>query len=172
MGRIRELLAYAVAFLALGVGIAAVLANRTGADGAVIAAWVQAVGSIAAIVLVSLPVLLQHSLEVRQAKAVTLATAEAAWSIMQSVADRYINSGDGTSEWWVPQWSIMNDALAQCPIHRVGSAEATRAFIQFREHFYRAEAFSEPSDEGLGGFVGFIMLNAGTELTALKKALK
>jgi hypothetical protein len=172
MSRIRESLAYAVAIFALIIAIIAVATGR-GASSSNVAAWVQAIGSIAAIVLVSLPVLLQHSLEVRQAKAVTLATVESAWSIMQSIADRYVNPGDHPSEWWVPQWRIMEEALAQCPIQRVGSSEATGAFIHFRELFHRAEVFSEPDENApLAGFIGFIMSNAGRELATLQRALK
>lgn len=166
------MLAWLIAALAIVAAIVAVIANRS-ANSVVVAAWVQAVGSIAAIVIVSLPVLLQHSLEVRRAKAVTIATLETAWSVMQSIADRYLNQESHPSEWWVPQWQIINEALAQCPIQKVGSAEATRSFIHFRELFIRAEAFSEPDDDApLAGFVGFIMSNASSEISALQNMLK
>lgn len=172
MSKIRELIAYGVAVIASIVAILAVTMGK-GSNASLVASWVQAIGSIAAIVLVTMPVFLQQSMAVRRAKDVTLATVETAWGIMQGVADRYVNPDEPTSEWWVPQFDILNQTLATCPIHEVGSAEATRAFIHFLELFQRAEGFAEPdTDAPLAGFVGFIMTNASTEVETLKKLLK
>lgn len=172
MSKIREFIAYGVAIIASIVAILAVTIGK-GSNASLVAAWVQAVGSIAAIVLVTMPVFLQQSLAVRRAKDVTLAAVDTAWSVMQAVADRYANPEKPMSEWWVPQFDILNQTLAASPIHEVGSAEATRAFIHFRELFQRSEGFAEPEDGSpLMGFVGFIMTNADTEVAALRKLLK
>ena len=172
VSKLREMVAYGVAALALVVAVLAVSTGRN-ANSESVASWVQAVGSIAAIVIVTLPVLLQHSLGVQQAKAVTLATVEEAYATMSSTADRCVNPGGDPSEWWVPQWSIINDALAQCPIQTVGSAEATRSFIEFRELFHRASGF-DPSDKDsyAPGLVAFVMTNASRQLEALKLHLR
>lgn len=172
MSRIRETIAYLVAVVALIVAVLAVTTGK-GVNSQNVAAWVQAVGSITAIVIVTLPVLLQHSLTLRQAKAVTLATVEEAYATMSLTAERCLNPTESSSEWWVPQWQIMDHALAQCPIQAVGSAEATRAFIEFRELFHRAGTF-DPSDEHScpSGLVGFIMSNASREVETLKRVLR
>lgn len=172
MSKMREFIAYGVAFIASVVAILAVTMGK-GSNAALVASWVQAIGSIAAIVLVTVPVFVQQSLAVRRAKDVTLSTVATAWAVMQGVADRYMNPDEPTSEWWVPQFDILNQTLAACPIHEVGSAEATRSFIHFRELFQRAEGFDEPEEDApLAGFVGFIMTNAATEVEALQKLLK
>lgn len=172
MSKIRELVAYGVAIIASIVAILAVTMGK-GSNASLVASWVQAIGSIAAIVLVTMPVFVQQSLAVKRAKDVTLATVETAWGIMGAVAERYTNPEVSTSEWWVPQFDILKQTLASCPIHDVGSAEATRAFVYFRELFQRSEAFSDPEEDmPLIGLVGFIMTNASTEVETLKKLLK
>lgn len=173
MLKLREFTAYAVAIIAIIAAVVCVITVK-GPASATTAAWVQSFGSIAAIVVVTLPVLLQHSLGTRRAKDVTLATVETAWGIMGAVAERYMDPERPTSEWWVPQWEIVSQTLAQCPIHEAGSADALRSFIHFRELFNRAPAFDEPPSDGttpLAGFIGFIMTNAAGEVAVLRKLL-
>lgn len=175
MSTLRETIAYLVALLSVVAGLVCVVTIR-GPGSEVTAAWVQAFGSIAAIVVVTLPVLLQKSMEKREARSATLSTVESAYAIMQGVSQRYVDPSYNTSEWWVPQWSIMENALAQCPIYQCGSSEAVEAFLNFRELFTRAEAINDAEDAGgasisLGGFVGFIMSNAALEVGRLKKSL-
>lgn len=110
MSKIREFVAYGVAIIASIVAILAVTTGK-GSNASLVAAWVQAIGSIAAIVLVTMPVFVQQSLAVRRAKDVTLATVETAWSVMQAVAERYADPDKPTSEWWVPQFDILNQTL-------------------------------------------------------------
>lgn len=172
MFKLREMTAYAVAALALVVAVLAVCTGK-GVNSQSVAAWVQAVGSIAAIVIVTLPVLLQHSIAIRQARDVTLATVEDAYATMGATADRCLNPDESYSEWWVPQWDVLSEVLAQCPIHSVGSAEATKSFIQFRELFHRAGGF-DPSapDTCPGGLVLFVMTNASREMEVLRASLR
>lgn len=176
MLKLREIVAYLVALIAMAGGLISVASVR-GASSDTMASWVQAFGSIAAIVVVTLPVLLQQSLNQREARKATLSTVESAYGTMQMVAQRYVDPDYPTSEWWVPHWRIMENALAQCPIYQCGSSEAVSAFLNFREHFTRAEAIADADDAGserpaLGGFVGFIMTNASKEVDCLRRLLK
>lgn len=179
MIRVREIVAYLVGATGFFVAVACVVITKH-PDDAVIPAWVQAIGSIVAIVAVTVPIYLQQTLARRRAKAVTLATVNAAFGTMSSVADRYVNNDYATSEWWVPQWPIFEQALAQCPIHDVGSAEALAAFLAFREYFSRATAFGDDPRDGsegpeftppLAGLVGYLMSNAGREVETLRRLL-
>lgn len=139
------------------------------------ASWVQALGSIAAILLVTLPVVLAQRIARNRGREVVLASCEMAFGVMSEVADRYIDPGYVGSEWWVPQWDILRQTLADCPIHDTGSGDALRAFVSFQELFSRAEAFADPpleaGDGPLNGLVGFIMTNAAYQLDLLRKAL-
>lgn len=174
--RLREGLAYLVALLAMTSAIVCV-ASLKGGTSEVTASWVQAFGSIAAIVVVSLPVVLQQSLAKAEARKATLSTVKSAHSLMVEVTQRYVDPTHVTSEWWVPRWSIMENALSQCPIYQCGSSEGVDAFLAFREHFTRAEAINDADGDidgsnSLGGFVGFVMMGAAHEVSRLDKALK
>lgn len=167
----REIAAYAVALVALIVGGLAVV--RGDGDSATLAAWVQALGSVAAIIVVSLPVLIQRSIDLQQAKAATLATVNSAYDVMRTMADSYLGQGKERSEWYVPQFDVIEAMLSRCPIEKVGSTEATTAFIHFRELFSRSSAFEEPQEgQPLGSFVIYIMSNASREIETLRRLLK
>lgn len=176
----NEIIAYTVALLAIGLAAVSVMTGRW-RQGADIAAWVQAIGSIAAILVVTLPVYLQETLARQRARKVTLVTVKAAWGVMMGVAKRYTDPEHRTSEWWVPQWRILDDSLARCPIYETGSAEAVSAFIQFREYFARTIAFEDDLHSGnidstltppLAGFVAYLMTNAASEVDTLNRLLK
>jgi hypothetical protein len=134
------------------------------------AAWVQAIGTIAAILLVTFPVIIEHRMQRRRSRQLVLAAAEMAYRTMSSVADRNINTEYVGSEWWVPQWDILDKALADCPIHETGSAEALEAFVFFQECFARAKGFDD-AGPGANGFIISVTMNAGTALEDLRKAL-
>lgn len=140
------------------------------------ASWVQAVGSIGAILFVTVPVTLQHRMERARSREVVLAAAEMSFGLMSAVADRYLEPDRPTPEWWVPQWQIYDASLAAAPIHATGSADALRAFVEFRELFHRAEAFADPppnlGEGGLEGFVAYTMTNAADRLSRLREALR
>lgn len=160
---------------AVAVGLLLVIGLKEGFTSDTTASWVQAVGSIAAILFVTLPVTLQHRMDRNRSREVVLASAKMAYGLMSAVADRYLDPDRPTSEWWVPQWKIYDAALSAAPIHATGSAEALQAFIEFREFFYRAEAFANPpeslSEGGLEGFVAYTMTNAADRWARLRRAL-
>lgn len=176
MLKLRETIAYLVAVLSMTAALVCVVTLKE-PNSEVTASWVQAFGSIAAIVVVTLPVLLQQSLARSEARLATLSTVQGAYGMMQEVAHRYVDPDHSSSEWSVPHWAIMENALSQCPIYHCGSSEAVSAFLAFREHFMRADAINQADDWGsstgsLNGFIGFIMLNASAEVSKLEKALK
>lgn len=146
------------------------IAREHGAGSEAMAAWVQSIGTIAAILLVTLPVVVEHRLERRRSRQLVLAAAEMAYGTMAAVADRNVNPDYVGSEWWVPQWDILDRALADCPIHETGCAEALEAFVFFQECFARAKGFDD-AGPGAGGFVISVTMNAGSALEDLRKAL-
>lgn len=163
-----------VAILAVSVLACAALltaiARLHGAGSEAMAAWVQAIGTIAAILLVTFPVIVEHRMQRRRSRQLVLAAAEMAYGTMSAVADRNINPNYVGSEWWVPQWDILDKALADCPIHETGSAEALEAFVFFRECFARAKGFDDAGPSA-GGFVISVTMNAGSALEDLRRAL-
>lgn len=158
-----------VALLA-GAALLTAIARMHGAGSEAMAAWVQAIGTIAAILLVTFPVIVEHRMQRRRSRQLVLAAAEMAYGTMSSVADRNINPEYVGSEWWVPQWDILDRALADCPIHETGSAEALEAFVFFQECFARAKGFDD-AGTGANGFIISVTMNAGTALEDLRKAL-
>lgn len=170
-----KVLAAAGATISVGLIAGAAEADKDGLFSQTVAAWVQAVGSIAAILFATLPVTLQHRIDRARSRDVVLASAEMAYGLMSAVAQRYLDPDRPTSEWWVPQWDIYDASLAAAPIHATGSAEALRAFIELRELFHRAEAFADPpasvGDGALVGFVAYTMTNAADRLERLRRAL-
>lgn len=139
------------------------------------ASWVQAVGTIGAVLLVALPVLVQHRLDRRHSRAVVLAATEMAYAVMKEVADRYLNPNYVGSEWWVPQWDVLQKTLADCPIQQTGSADALMAFVEFQQIFARASAFDEPPANAKAGtldsMVVALMSNADLQLNELRRTL-
>lgn len=175
MLKLREITAYLVALLAMATGLVAVM-TANDANSETTASWVQAFGSIAAIIVVTMPVLLQKSIEKREARQVTLSTVRRAFGTMEAVAKRYLDPEYRTSEWWVPQWDILENALAQCPIYQCGSPEAVADFLDFRELFRRADAINSAEDTGsdnpmLGSFTMSIISNAASSVDRLNNAL-
>jgi len=157
---------------ALAAALLAVVGSSVGFLSEEMASWLQAVGSIGAILLVTLPVVVQQRTQRENSREVVLASAELAFALMSAVADRYMDPDRPSSEWWVPQWDIYRTTLETAPIHETGSKDALRAFVHFRELFERAEAFAEPTEGGeLVGFVAYTMTNAARSLQDLKDAL-
>lgn len=172
MSRIREGVAYAVALLSIGVA-GLTLAVSRGLDAQSAAAWVQAVGSVAAIFIVTLPVILQNRMEIRRARVSTLANAETAYATMGATATLCLNTPDSLPEWWVPQWDVIAEALATSPIQSVDSPEAARAFIALRESCQRVSGI-DPSDDSTyaPGLVVYLMNDAATQIETLRRALR
>lgn len=165
----REIVA--VASLALvGIAILVWIALKHGADSEAMAAWVQAVGTIAAILLVTLPLIVQRRWERTQSRQICLAAATMAYGTMSAVADRNVNPKYVGSEWWIPQWDILDKALAECPIHQTGSADALVAFVSFQELFARAKSFDDQT-AAAHGFIISVTMNASSALEDLRKAL-
>lgn len=139
------------------------------------ASWVQAVGTIGAVLLVTLPVLVQQRLNRQQSRAVVLAAAEMAHGIMREVAGRYLDADYVGSEWWVPQWDVLRKTLADCPIQQTGSSDALIAFVEFQQIFARASAFDEPpaneKARTLDALVVVLMSNAELQMSELRRLL-
>lgn len=171
-----KILAAVGATISVGLIAGAAEADKDGFFSQTVAAWVQAIGSIAAILFVTLPVTLQHQIDRARSREVVLTSAEMAYGLMSAVAERYLEPDRPTSEWWVPQWDVYDASLAAAPIHATGSAEALRAFVELRELFHRAEAFANPADStgdgALAGLVAYTMTNAADRLERLRRALR
>lgn len=162
----------------VAVGTLIYIGWKEGVTSEPMAAWVQAVGTIAAILSVTLPVLIDRRLQRRQAKAMTLAAAESAFDTMSATARRYTDPNYVGSEWWVPQWEIITLNLANAPIHDTGSPEAFKAFAALHEYAARAQIWDEPpnskqrkSGQTLDGFVISLMSNASREMETLRREL-
>lgn len=140
-----------------------------------LAGWLQTVGSLYAIVAVSIPVFLERNLAVERARRSVLASAEMACGLMRLVASRAFDETAQFSEWWVPQWEVIDEVMASCPIHEIHSAEALEAFITIRELYGRMRSWDESSDEPwpreqgpMMGYVGTLCMNASTQLESLR----
>jgi hypothetical protein len=141
-----------------------------------LASWVQAVGSLVAIIAISLPVLLERRLSVKRARSTVLASAKMAVGLMTTVANRAFDSDARFSEWWVPQWHIIDEVMASCPIHEIDSPIGLEAFVTIRELYGRMKAWDEDSDEGwprsgdggIQSYVGNLCMNASHNLTQIE----
>lgn len=141
-----------------------------------LASWVQTVGSLVAIIAISLPVLLERKLSVKRARSTVLVSAKMAVRLMTTVANRAFDKEAIFSEWWVPQWHIIDEVMASCPIHEIDSPIGLEAFVTIRELFGRMRAWDEDSEEGWprlgdGGvqsYVGGLCLNASNNLEQIE----
>jgi hypothetical protein len=125
--------AIATILIALAVGVLVTIGIKEGWTSNTMAAWVQAVGTIAAVLFVTVPVIIQHRLSRRHSRTVVLAAAEMVFSTMSEVADRYLDPNYVGSEWWVPQWDILQKTLAGAPIHQTASVAAFEAFVELQQ---------------------------------------
>lgn len=143
-----------------------------------LASWVQAIGSLLAIAAVSLPVLFERRLQVGHARRSVLASAQMATDLMRTVADRAFDENARFSEWWVPQWHVIDEVMASCPIHDIHSDEALKAFLAIRELYGRMRSWEEtleeawPLEDGaMQSYVGSLCLNASVQMSILKEKL-
>lgn len=140
-----------------------------------LASWLQALGSLYAIVAVSFPVFLERRHAGMRARQSVLASAQMACDLMTTVASRAFDEKAQFSEWWVPQWQVIDEVMASCPIHEIHSAKALEAFVTIRELFGRMRAWDESLNEGwpvndssMMSYVGALCMNASMQLEALK----
>lgn len=166
----------AVVLTAIAVGVLTIIGQQQGWTGSSMAAWVQAVGTIAAVLFVTVPVIVQHRLNRRHSRTVVLAAAEMAYGTMAEVAQRYLDPNYVGSEWWVPQWDVLRKTLADCPIQQAGSVEAFEAFVELQQLLARAAAFDEPptrteKSNPLDSFVVVLMSNAERQMKVLRDTL-
>lgn len=144
-----------------------------------LASWLQALGSLYAIVAISFPVFLERSLSVQRARATTLASTQMACDLMTMVAERAFDTEAAFSEWWVPQWHVIDEIMASCPIHEVGSPEALEAFVTIREIYGRMRKWAETTSDpwplnpktGMQAYVGILTMNASMQLDHLRQAI-
>lgn len=139
------------------------------------AAWVQAVGTIGAVLLVTVPVIIQHRLNRRHSRVIVLAAAEMAYKVIHELVERYMNPELAGSEWWAPQWDVLRKVLADCPIQQTGSTEAFEAFVEFQQIVTRISAIDKEmindNERLLENFVNVLMMNARLQHENLKAAL-
>lgn len=167
----------AVVLAAIAVGVLSLIGQQQGWTSSSMAAWVQAVGTIAAVLFVTVPVIVQHRLNRRHSRTVVLTAAEMAYGTMSEVARRYLDPDYVGSEWWVPQWDVLRKTLADCPIQRVGSVEAFESFVELQQLVARASIFDDPptrtnQSNPIDSFVVTIMSNAGRQMEILRRTLK
>lgn len=140
-----------------------------------LASWIQAIGSLFAIGAVTFPVLFERRLVTKRARQSVLASAQMASDLMATVASRAFDENATFSEWWVPQWQVIDEVMASCPIHDIHSDKALEAFITIREIFGRMRAWEEKSTESwpmqdgsMHSYVGSLCLNVSRQLEILK----
>lgn len=147
-------------------------------DNGGLASWIQAIGSLLAIAAVSFAVLFERRLQERHARRSVLESARIATELMGTVASRAFDENAKFSEWWVPQWHVIDDVMASCPIHDIHSAEALKAFVTIRELYGRMRAWDEASEEAwpmedgsMQSYVGSLCLNASAQMNVLEAEL-
>jgi uncharacterized membrane protein len=139
-----------------------------------LASWVQAIGSLYAIAAVSFPVFVERGLALERARQSMLASARMACDLMSTVALRAFDETAKFSEWWVPQWRVIDEVMASCPIHEIQSAEALEAFVTIRELYGRMRSWDEtstgdwPLNEGsMQSYVTSLCMSAKAQLDRL-----
>lgn len=160
------------------LGAVAGIGFWAGLSSSEVAAWVQALGAIAAVLVISAPIILERRLARQQAREMVLAAAELAYGTMSAVARRNTDPNYHGSEWWVPQWDILRKVLADAPIWQVGCAKALTEFVALQEVFARAAGFDEPwgnepddIDPTKQSYITSLMLNANSNIEELRKIL-
>ena len=139
-----------------------------------LASWIQALGSLYAIVAVSLPVFLERQLAVKRARRTVAAAAGLATDLMNTVAQRSFDETASFSEWWVPQWHVIEEVCASCPVHEMDCPTAMEAFVTIRELYGRLRAWAETgadTEPPMQSYVGNLCLNANEQKRQLLKAL-
>lgn len=145
-----------------------------------LASWLQAIVSVLAMFAVAYPVALQRKIERDRARNSIISTAEMASDLMSQVVERAFEVDLSGSEWWVPQWNVIEEVLASCPIHNIESPEALESFITIRELYGRMRKWFDQTDEPWPldperhnqGYVGNLAMNAQLNLEILKNSLQ
>lgn len=141
-----------------------------------LASWIQALGSIYAIVAVSYPVMLERRFARDRARKTVLSSAAMAHGLMITVAENAYDPEARFSEWWVPQWQVIEEVLASAPIHDIASPVALEAFVTLRELYGRARGWEEseggqPQDDSMQSYVYVLCSNAGMAMGRLRDEL-
>lgn len=141
-----------------------------------IAAWLQAIGSIYAVVAVSFPVLLERSQTVTRARESLLVAANLACGLMKEVQENAFDADSAFSEWWVPQWDVIGETLASAPVHDIRSPAGLGAFLTIRELYGRMRAWDAKAtpwpikNKTERQVMGNLCLNASKQYDALRRA--
>lgn len=143
-----------------------------------LASWLQAIGSLYAIVAVSVPVWLQRRITVDGARDSVLTSARLATDLMSTVGVRAFDPDARFSEWYVPQWDVIGEIIASAPIHDIQSPRALEAFVTIREVYNRMRSWDEQCEEAwprtdgvMMGFVGSLCSNASAQMKILEAEL-
>jgi hypothetical protein len=144
-------------------------------DNGGLASWLQAIGSLYAIIAVSFPVLFERRLAMNRARQSVLVSAQMASDLMGTVASRAFDENAVFSEWWVPQWHVIDEVMATCPIHDIQSDAALKAFVTIRELYGRMRAWDEGEDAfgtklsaSMHSYVGSLCMNVSAQLEIVK----
>ncbi|MBB4101029.1 hypothetical protein [Sphingomonas kyeonggiensis] len=145
-------------------------------DNGGLAGWLQTIGSLYAIAAISVPVLLERRLATTRARQSLLASAELAYDLMSYVARIAFDRDARFSEWYVPQWQVIDEVLQAAPVHEIDSPGGMRAFVSIRELYGRMRAWDETNEEswprsaegGTLSYVGNLVMNAGRHLEDLR----
>jgi hypothetical protein len=144
-----------------------------------LASWLQAIGSLYAIVAIYVPVFLERNLSIERARISTLSSAKMAVDLMDSVTRFAFSSDDSYSEYWIPQWHVIDEVMASCPIHEINSEAGLNAFVTIRELYGRMRAWEEDSekpwpvnDVTMQTYVGNLYMNAKMQYDILKNAVQ
>lgn len=178
---LRRLLSPIALFAGIGLTLLAALLLANSQSGWVarnggLASWMQALGSLYAIVAVSYPVMLERQFARQRARRTVLSSAELACGLMSTVADRAYNPDAAFSEWWVPQWHVIEEVLASAPIHDMDAPGALEAFVNIRELYGRMRRWEEgeggqQADDSMQGYVMVLCMNADMSLRTIRAAL-
>lgn len=135
-------------------------------DNGGLASWIQAFGSLYAILAVALPVLLERQLATKRARQSVATAAGLAINLMNTVAERAIDETATFSEWWVPQWHVIDEICAGCPVHEVDAPRALEAFVTIRELYGRLRAWDEAgaeTDPSMQSYIMTLCMNANEQ---------
>lgn len=138
------------------------------------ASWIQAIGSLLAIAAVSFPVIFERRLTTMRARESVLASAQMANDLMTTVAKRAFDNEAAFSEWWVPQWHVIDEVMASCPIHDIQSPRALQAFVTIRELYGRMRAWDEKDSSrtaSMQSYLGTLCMNVSRQMEILRTEL-
>lgn len=140
-----------------------------------LAAWLQALGSLYAIVAVSFPVFLQRNFARDDARRSVLTAAQLAIDLMNEVTSNAFDEDAHFSEWWVPQWHVIEEVCSGCPVHEIASPDGLVAFVGIRELFGRMRGWDEGGsdrDSSMESYVRVLCMNANDRMRALRQAFE